>query len=136
MAINSISASLPAANAAKPAAPLFVARIPRSNEATEASAESSVAATDLTPLPDVASPPAQNQPSRQQVDQAMEKMRDALPPVARNLQFSVDVETGRNVVKIVDATTNEVIRQMPSEELLAIAKALDSFTGLLLKQKA
>lgn len=75
-------------------------------------------------------------PSRDQVDQAMQEMKKALTPVARNLQFSVDDETGRTVVKIVDSTTQEVIRQMPSEELLAITRALDKFSGLLLKQKA
>lgn len=73
-------------------------------------------------------------PSRAQIDQAMQKMQDALPPVARNLQFSVDEETGRTVVKVIDPSTKEVIRQMPSEELLAIAKALDGMRGLLIKQ--
>ena len=34
------------------------------------------------------------------------------------------------------AYTNEVIRQIPSEEMLEIAKALDRLQGLLVKQKA
>lgn len=74
------------------------------------------------------------QPSREQIDQAMQQMQEALPPVARNLQFSIDEETGRTVVKVIDPSTKEVIRQMPSEELLSIAKALDSMRGLLIKQ--
>ncbi len=74
------------------------------------------------------------QPSREQVAQAMQQMQEALPPVARNLQFSIDEETGRTVVKVIDPSTKEVIRQMPSEELLTIAKALDSMRGLLIKQ--
>lgn len=130
MAIPSFSASLPAAPAAKPAAATPVASATRSNELSEANPAASVA--DLARMPD----PAVQPPSRQQIDQAMEQMREALPPVARNLQFSLDEETGRSVVRVVDSTTNEVIRQFPSEELLAIAKALDKFTGLMLKQKA
>lgn len=129
MAIPSLSASLPAAPTAKPAAAPPVARPTRSNELSDASP---AASADIARMPD----PAAQPPSRQQIDQAMEQMREALPPVARNLQFSLDEETGRSVVKVVDATTNEVIRQFPSEELLAIAKALDKFTGLMLKQKA
>ena len=40
------------------------------------------------------------------------------------------------MVKVVDQSTKEVIRQIPSEEMLAIAKALDSLKGLLVRQTA
>jgi hypothetical protein len=46
----------------------------------------------------------------------------------------VNDDTGQLVVKIIDRTTKEVIRQMPSEEMLAIAKTLDSIKGLFVKQ--
>lgn len=82
----------------------------------------------------VASPDKQP-PSREAVREAMQEMQKSLPAMARNLQFSIDEQTGRTVVKVVDATTSEVIRQFPSEELLSIAQALDKFSGLLLKQK-
>ena len=65
----------------------------------------------------------------------MTEVRQALGPVARNLQFSIDDDTGRTVIKVVDATTQEVIRQMPSEELLAITQSLDKLSGLFVKQK-
>lgn len=76
------------------------------------------------------------QPSPEQIDRAMAEVKRALPPVARNLQFSIDKDTGRSVVKVVDSSTNEVIRQIPSEELLAIARSIDNFSGLFVKQKA
>jgi flagellar protein FlaG len=85
------------------------------------------------------SPPtaiAANPPSRDQLNQAMSEVRKALAPVARNLQFSIDDETGRSVVKVVDSSTNEVIRQIPSEELLAITRSMDKLSGLFVKQKA
>ncbi|MDP5240685.1 flagellar protein FlaG [Uliginosibacterium sp. 31-16] len=126
MAIPSLSASLPAATAAKPAVAQPLVRTARSGEIAETTSVTLSAVADS----------AVQQPSRQQIDAAMEQMREALPPVARNLQFSLDEETGRSVVKVVDATTHEVIRQMPSEELLNIARTLDKLTGLLLKQKA
>ena len=59
-----------------------------------------------------------------------------LDPLARGLQFSVDVTTGKTIVKLVDKETNEVIRQMPSREMLAIARALDRVQGLLLRDQA
>jgi flagellar protein FlaG len=75
-------------------------------------------------------------PSPAQVSQAVQEVKDALGQMAQNLQFLIDETTGKTVVKVVDGTTNEVIRQIPSEELLAITRALDKFQGVLLKQKA
>ena len=52
------------------------------------------------------------------------------------LQFSTDPATGRRVVKVTDSTTNEVIRQIPSEDVLRLSKAIDDFKGLLVKDSA
>jgi len=52
-----------------------------------------------------------------------------------NIQFSVD-ENNKTNVKVIDTQTNEVIRQLPSKEMVAIAQALDKFQGLLIKIKA
>lgn len=53
------------------------------------------------------------------------------------LQFTVDEATGESVIKVTDKATNEVIRQIPSEEMLQIAKALDRFQeNFLVNSKA
>lgn len=56
--------------------------------------------------------------------------------LSQNLQFSIDKDTSRVVVKLMDVSTKEVIRQIPSEEMLTIAKALDKLQGLLIRDKA
>ena len=56
--------------------------------------------------------------------------------VSITLQFSLDKDSGKTVVKVMDTDTNEVIRQIPSEEVLAISKAVDKLKGLLIKQQA
>ena len=71
-----------------------------------------------------------------QLERALENIRRVVEPVAHNLRFSVDEDTGRTVVKVLDSATDQVIRQIPSEEVLSIAKALDKLSGLLLEQKA
>lgn len=73
--------------------------------------------------------------SREQLENAVKAVQKFVQPLASNLQFTVDEETGIRVVKVVDAATKEVIRQMPSEEILQIAKALDRLQGLLFQQK-
>lgn len=72
----------------------------------------------------------------QQVQQAVEKLKMAMPSKANALQFSLDDQTGKTVVRVVDTETGELIRQIPSEELMEIARALDKMQGMLLKQSA
>jgi flagellar protein FlaG len=39
------------------------------------------------------------------------------------------------VVRVIDSETKELIRQIPSEELLAISRRLEAATGLLVDDK-
>lgn len=68
--------------------------------------------------------------------QATEQLNRAIKLMANNLQFTIDEDTGINVVKVVDTETKEVIRQFPSEEILAIARAFDKLQGMLVRDKA
>ncbi len=63
-------------------------------------------------------------------------MQEVAQPDASTLEFHTDAETGRVVVKIIDSATGELVRQIPMEEMLALAKSLDRLQGLLLKTKA
>lgn len=73
---------------------------------------------------------------RQRVKQAVEQVNKAVPSFSRNLQFSVDEDTRKNVVKVVDTSSGEIIRQIPAQEIIEIAKALDRLQGLIIRQKA
>lgn len=75
-------------------------------------------------------------PSAEEVKQSVEKINKTIHAMNSNLQFSVDEDTKKNVVKVVDMQTKDVIRQIPSPEVLAIAKALDKLQGLLVRDKA
>ncbi len=73
-----------------------------------------------------------------QVKNAVENVNRAVQNMAHgsNVEFIVDKDTKINVIKVVDKTTSEVIRQFPSEEILSIAKAIDTLQGLIIRQKA
>lgn len=75
-------------------------------------------------------------PKPEEVKESVSKINKAIQSISRDLEFSVDEDTKMNVVKVVDIKTKDVIRQFPSEEVLAIAKALDKLQGLLFKEKA
>lgn len=70
------------------------------------------------------------------VKESVSKINKTIQALARDLQFTVDEDTQMSVVKVIDTQTKDVIRQIPSEEVLAIAKALDKVQGLLFKEKA
>lgn len=91
-------------------------------------------ASNLTPA---ATPEAKKTPEdRAELDKAVKDISEFVKTVNNSLQFSIDDELGRTVVKVIDTGTKEVIRQIPSDEMLSIAKALGSIKGLLVQQKA
>lgn len=70
------------------------------------------------------------------VNKAIGKLQDYVQNLDRELQFAVDDDTGRTVVTIRDAETQKVLRQIPSEELLALTKSLEHTQGMLFKKEA
>lgn len=70
------------------------------------------------------------------VKQAVSEINKAMQFMSRELEFSVDTDSDRTIVKVIDQQTREVIRQMPTKEALEIGKALEKAQGLLIKQTA
>lgn len=71
-----------------------------------------------------------------ELKQAVDAINQFLKPVNSNLEFSIDQDSGRTLVKVVDTETHAVIRQTPSVQVLAIAKDMDKLLGLLIHDKA
>jgi flagellar protein FlaG len=72
----------------------------------------------------------------QAVRESVEKLNNFIRPYVTSLQFSVDKDLGRVVVKIMDNETKEVLKQIPSEDVLALTKALGKVAGLIVRQEA
>ncbi len=78
----------------------------------------------------------ENGASREGLEDAVKKVQEFVNFAASDIEFSIDEDSGQTVVKIIDRATEEVIRQMPSEDMLDLSKALGKLQGLLLKQEA
>lgn len=52
------------------------------------------------------------------------------------LRFNKDEETGVEVIQVVDADSGKLVRQIPPEELLNIAKALREMKGLIVSKES
>lgn len=67
----------------------------------------------------------QNDPATMDAMQdAMRQLQDYAQNMKRNLDFRIDEESGRTVITVIDSETDEVVRQIPSEEILVIARHL------------
>ncbi len=81
--------------------------------------------------------------SQEKLEDAVSNLKEFVQNMQRDMDFSVDDKTGRFVVKVIDSQTKELIRQIPSEEVLAISRhiadALDGHDepkGFLIELKA
>lgn len=75
-------------------------------------------------------------PDHHAVEKAVEKLNQSTQFSSQGLRFSIDDETGKTVVKVIDSATQNVLRQIPSVDALALAHAIDKMKGMLLREKA
>ena len=99
------------------------------NKNSASNAAQQLAATSITPTgAQVAQNIEQNIAELKADSQALQKMTEMVG--GNKLQFSVNKELGSVVVSIVDSATNQVIKQIPSEDMqklkLRIRKAIGS----------
>ena len=67
------------------------------------------------------------------VEQVVEELNQAIQNVHRSLQFSVDKESGKTVIKVVDVDTDEVIREIPPEETRKLAQQISDNMGAFIR---
>jgi flagellar protein FlaG len=83
-----------------------------------------------------AAPPRGNvlpAPERRPVDDGnrAELVQNFLRDTQRALKFSTDAATGRTIITVVNPETGDVIRQVPPEVMLAIARAIGRTASVL-----
>jgi flagellar protein FlaG len=96
------------------------------------------AATKPDPVVSTVAPvatPQSERSSETEVTNAVDKLNDFASKNASALNFSRDEETGKTIIKVIDTATDTLIRQIPSEEAIAIAKSIDKMQGLLIDHK-
>jgi flagellar protein FlaG len=118
------------------------AEIPYAAASTPAAAPPLPAAGGASPKPapapaqSSAPAPAAPNDSGQAVDAAIKAAADVAQRNATAVEFAKDMSSGRMVVRVVDTTTQKVLRQMPSEEMIALGQAIDGSRGTMIDFKA
>ncbi len=72
----------------------------------------------------------------QQIEHAVASLNEYSRSIQRELEFSIDRELGRPIVQVIDQRTKEVIRQIPNEVTLNLARNLQSNLEQLDLQRA
>ncbi len=80
--------------------------------------------------------PPDTQPPAAKLDQVVKQLNEYAQAINREVQFSIDKDSGRTLIKVVDSKTMEVIRQIPSEEVLSLDRNLARNEGLVFRAKA
>jgi len=71
-----------------------------------------------------------------EVLEVVQKANAALASNQSNLKFLVDSDNGKPIVQIIDRETQEILKQIPSVEMLKIAKAIEKMQGVLMSREA
>ena len=124
MDINAINGSQQPAIALRPSS--------SGNASSTVNAEKPVAAKAEEPAPTALTA----EQARQPVEEAISSIKQFAQSIQRNLNFALDDSSGRVVVKVTDAMSGDVIRQIPSEDALRLAESLEEARSLLFKAEA
>ena len=75
-------------------------------------------------------------PSIAELTGTLDQLNGYMEETHRGLRFSIDDDSGRTIVRVVDTETEEVIRQIPSEDMLALIRHFNEVTGNLFNEVA
>ncbi len=79
----------------------------------------------------------QNAPlvNAENIDTAVNHLNNIVQNIERDLNFRVDDKSGKTIVTVLDSKTEEVIRQIPAEHVLAISENIENLKGILFSAK-
>lgn len=81
--------------------------------------------------------PARNAPAPDELNSLVKEMQRKVASLSSDLQFSVDQDTGKNIVRVTDRASKKIVWQFPSEDALQVTRALDQYQkGLMLNRQA
>lgn len=70
-----------------------------------------------------------------QLEKVAQQLQDFMGEMNRSLEFLVDKDSGRDVIKVIDKSNGDLIKQYPSEEVLSLVSKLSDATGALVNEK-
>ncbi len=72
---------------------------------------------------------------KNQIESLLKGIKEKFDYMNKYLKIEIDKDLQEPVIKIIDKKTNEVVRQIPPEYLLELAKRIDELVGLLFRKE-
>jgi len=116
-------------NIQSPQGPYFLQRPSESAAKSVRGVDSRVEASLRAPTPAPT-------PTKEQVEQAAARVKELLHGTTSRLEIDIDPDLHKAVIKIFNGESGEIIRQIPSQELLDLAKHLAEPKGILIRERA
>lgn len=79
--------------------------------------------------------PGERQIPREQLDKALDKANKSFQPFDRRFEVSVHEKTNTIMVKVIDSTNDQVIREIPPEKILDMVAHMLEVAGILIDKK-
>lgn len=108
----------------------YLAAQPANTAAAQPAGESRSASDSVQPVADS----KDSDPNK--LKMAVQEIEKFVQSIKRNLEFSIDEASGKVVVKVIATASGEVVRQIPSEEVLKLAESLTTASNVLFDAKA
>jgi len=74
------------------------------------------------------------QEMRENIQEAIDRLNQQLKANGRDLSFQMDEEINRPIITVRNIETGEVVRQIPSEEIIRMAHTLEEGKGLMFNE--
>jgi len=117
----------------RPATPPLAARADAANSGGVQAVSEKINSTKAANAPSVQE---SAEISKESVRAAAEKLKTFVSSMSRDLNIDVDASNGRAIIRVVDANSNETIRQIPGDEAIRLARTIDFLSSIFVNQKA
>ena len=78
--------------------------------------------------------PTEAKISSAQLEMVAQQLQDFVGEMNKGLEFSVDKDSGRDIIKVVDKKSGDLIKQYPTEEVLSLVTKLSDAAGSLVNE--
>jgi len=79
----------------------------------------------------VKAPRVDPQELHRQLEAAVAQLNKQMEHTGVSLGFSIDESIGRSIIKVVNKESGELVRQIPSEDVVRVAHSIESMKGIL-----
>lgn len=129
-----VASSMQAALVSK-SAPKTIPVADRSSAVPKSSGQTSldpvVQTARIEQVEDISVQVAEQSFSVDRIKEMIKELEAALPAASNSLSFHVDEALDRPVITVVDSETGEVVRTLPSEEIIRVAHNIEKMRGIL-----